>query len=382
MKSCRFGFFALVFLAACVPGKNGNDALSSATVAVPDAQEILVRCMPAAMADGLVKVAVICNQVLADHGRQFLAGCVSEGRSMGFTVDTFITAGDNDRCRRLLAAASEADYDGLIFSHGDADFTWEALGPAVERGLKIVTFEALPYSDGKRENGILPGVTSTAQDDEKLARISLEALFARIPRRPLRVIRVWAGPGIPPLDRRQLVYDEFIRDGAIEEAALVSPRDFTYSRSGVREAFAALSGTLSADAIWAPYDEFAKGCLDALGNSDAGIKMVSIDISNDDIALMLEHPGIWLGTAAMDPALAGLVNMRLLAAKFAGEETPETYSFGVHFVETADLDKHTNMANIALKTEGWGKERGIFDGYPWMAELKAAAGKYGVHGEP
>lgn len=371
MKSC-FGFFVVVLLAACVPGKNGNDALSSATAAAPDAREILARCMPAAMADGLVKVAVIRNQAVTDHSRQFLAGCVSEGRSMGFTVDTFITGGDNDRCRRLLVAAAEADYDGLILSYGDADFTWEALGPAVERGLKIVTFDALPYRDGK----ILRGVTSTAQDDEKLARISLEAILARIPRRPLRVIRVWAGPGIPSLDRRQLVYDKFVREGIIEEAALVGPRDFAYSRSGVRDAFVALSGTPragAADAIWAPNDEFAKGCVDALGDSGAGIKMVSVDISNDDIALMLEHSDMWLGTAAVDPALAGLVNMRILAAKFAGEETPETYSFDVHFIETAVLDKRTNMANIALRMEGWGKERGIFDGYPWMAELKTAA---------
>jgi simple sugar transport system substrate-binding protein len=133
----------------------------------------------------------------------------------------------------------------------------------------------------------------------------------------------------------------------------------------------------SVDAIWAPYDEFAKGCIDALeeaGRTD--IKLVSIDISNDDIKLMLEHSEVWTATVAVDPRLIGIVNMRLLAAKFAGETTPELYTFEVQAVETPVLNQRINMANIAAVVPDWGREQGIFDEYPWMTRLKTAVRSY------
>jgi simple sugar transport system substrate-binding protein len=343
--------------------------------------------MPEQMADGIIKVAIVRNLALGDHTRQFLEGCVSEGRAMGFTVDTFITGGDNDRCRALIARICEADYDGLILSHGDADFTYNALKPVVDKNMKVVTFDALPYINGDPNQAILPGVTSTAQDDVKLAELSIETILSQFadadsaaPQRPVRVIRIWSGPGISPLDRRQSIYDEFIRQRKIEETAWVQPRDFTFARSGVRESLTALLQELppgSVDAIWAPYDEFAKGCIDALeeaGRTD--IKLVSIDISNDDIKLMLEHSEVWTATVAVDPRLIGIVNMRLLAAKFAGETTPERYTFEVQAVETPVLNQRINMANIAAVVLDWGREQGIFDEYPWMTVLKTAVRTY------
>ena len=30
------------------------------------------------------------------------------------------------------------------------------------------------------------------------------------------------------------------------------------------------------------------------------------------------------------------------------------------------------MANIAAVVQDWGREQGIFDGYPWMTELKTS----------
>ena len=382
----------LVILAACggggkTPAGHSETAFYGAGTDpdnnAPPVRKLLEQYMPEQMADGMVKVAIVRNLALGDHTRQFLEGCLSEGRAMGFTVDTFITGGDNDRCRELILRIADADYDGLILSHGDAGFTYNALKPAVDRHIKVVTFDALPYKNGDPDGEILPGVTSTAQDDVNLARLSLEMILSQFaetaggtPQRPVRVIRVWAGPGISPLDRRQVIYDEFVRDGRIEEAAWVAPRDFAFARSGVRESLSSLLPELpegSVDAIWASYDEFAKGCIDALeeaGRTD--IKMVSIDISSDDIKLMLEHAEVWNATVAVDPRLIGIVNMRLLAAKFAGETTPERYTFEVQAVETPALNHRINMANIAAVVQDWGREQGIFDGYPWMTELKTS----------
>lgn len=187
------------------------------------------------------------------------------------------------------------------------------------------------------------------------------------------------GPGIPPLDRRQVIYDQFVKEGKITEVALVGPVDAANARGGTQDVLAALlprypQGTV--DAIWGSYDELAKGCLQAL--EDAGridIKIMSIDISNDDINLMLSYPDVWVSTAAVDPKLIGIADMRLLAAKFAGESTPDTYNLDAQGVKTSDLKSSINMGNIATVVPGWGQEQGVFDGYNWMAELKAAVRK-------
>ena len=133
----------------------------------------------------------------------------------------------------------------------------------------------------------------------------------------------------------------------------------------------------SVDAIWGSYDELAKGCLDALnevGRTD--IKIMSIDISDNDMDLMRANKFTWLSTAAVDPKLIGIVNMRLLAMKFAGETTPDTFLLEAQLVETKVLDASVNMSNIAKVVEGWGNDEGIFDGFDWMNELKSITFKY------
>lgn len=181
---CLAVLVVLCALASCggnkTPPESGEAALSGALSApgnkAPAVRELLEHYMPEQMTDGIVKVAIVRNLAIGDHTRQFLEGCVAEGRAMGFTVDTFITGGDNNRCREFIARIGQADYDGLILSHGDADFTYNALKPAVDKKMKVVTFDALPYKDGDPNQAILPGVTSTAQDDVKLAQLSWEAI--------------------------------------------------------------------------------------------------------------------------------------------------------------------------------------------------------------
>jgi hypothetical protein len=104
--------------------------------------------------------------------------------------------------------------------------------------------------------------------------------------------------------------------------------------------------------------------------------MVSIGISNDDIRTMQRHPQIWLANAATDFKLAGIINMRMLAAKLAGEIIQDTYFFSPQAVKTADLNRSVNMANLPVMIPDWGDDEGLFNHYQWMIELKAAEGKF------
>ncbi|MDR1389400.1 MAG: substrate-binding domain-containing protein [Treponema sp.] len=377
MKKIIFGALAAL-LVFTVAGCGGGSTTGSGNA---ELDALLVKYFPDQMKDGAVKIAVVRNLNAGDHTQQFLDGCVSEGVAMGFIVDTFVTNGDNAQCQETLAQVIQKDYDGIILSHGEAGYTYDALKPAVDKGMKVVTFDSVPYLNGDPNGTILTGVTSTAQEDYKLAELSLASIVENFPanRQPIKVVRAWMGPGVPPLDRRQTIYDRYVQEGKIVEVAPVGPVDSSNPRGGTQDSFAAVLPRFapgSVDAIWGSYDELAKGCLQAL--DEAGRKdilLMSIDISNDDINLMLSHPDVWVSTAAVDPKLIGIADMRLLAAKFAGESTPDTYNLDAQSVKTTQLNSSIDMTNIATVVPGWGQEQGVYDGYAWMAELKAAVKK-------
>lgn len=359
-----------------IDANKGNEYVSSEEV-----DKLLKETFPDQMEDGKIKVAVIRNLAAGDHTQQFLDGAVSEGKSLGFIVDTFVTDGDNVKTQDTISQIAQQDYDGLILSHGEAGYTYNSLKPIVDKGMKVVTFDSVPYEDGDPSKPILEGVTSTAQEDTKLAELSLGSMVDTLDgnNKPLKVIRAWMGPGVPPLDKRQTIYEKFVAEGLIEEVALVGPVDGANARGGTQDALAAILPRYpegEVDAIWGSYDELAKGCLQAL--NDAGrsdIKIFSIDISNDDINLMIENDDVWISTAAVDPKLIGISNMRLLAAKFAGEDTPDEYNLPAQLVKTSQLNKDINMTNIATVVDGWGEEKGMFDDYDWMEAIKKEVAK-------
>ncbi len=372
---------ALCLVAIMVAGcGNKKDAGNEGGKGSEKVVEILKEKMPEQMKDGKIKVAVVRNLAAGDHTQQFLDGCVSEGKALGFEVDTFVTDGDNAKAQETIAQVIQKDYDGLIVSHAEAGYCYDSLKPAVDKGMKVVTFDSVPYPGGDTTKPILEGVTSTAQEDPDLAKLSLDSLVEGNPdKKPVKVIRAWMGPGIPPLDKRQVIYDQYVKEGKIQEVELVGPVNASDARGGTQEALAAILPKYpegKVDAIWGSYDELAKGCLQAL--NDAGrkdIKIFSIDVSNDDINLMLANKDVWRSTAAVDPKLIGIADMRILAAKFAGEKTPDTFNLPAQLVKTDVLNDKINMTNIQTVVEGWGLEKGIFDGYDWMKSIKSETSK-------
>lgn len=347
------------------------------------ARTLRERSMPAAMADGMVKIAVLVNLQAGDESQQFLEGCVSEGRSMGFTVDTFVSGADKGRCWELAAGIARADYDGFIFAYGetgsDDEFFHDMFKPIAEQGMKIVTFETFSPQNYRPFDGLI----ATFQNDAGLARLSLDVLLSSTRRyadRPVMVIRIGCDPGIPFLDRRAQVFAEYVQKGIMAEAAYVNVGGIDNPDHASWEDLAVILPRFppgSVDAIWSPYDKFAEGCVQALasiGRQD--IKLISIGISNDDIRMMQRYSETWLTNVAVDPKLAGTVNMRILAAALAGETLPNTVSFTPQLLRAADLNYAVNIVNISLMIPAWGDAWGLFDHYPWMDDLKKAEEKY------
>ncbi|MDF2877186.1 MAG: Periplasmic binding protein domain protein [Clostridia bacterium] len=319
-----------------------------------------------------LKIAVIRNLPSDDHTKQFLDGAKSEGESFGYTVDTFISNGDDAKFQELVAQQIQKDYDGLIISHGKAEYSTDMLKPALDKGMKVVTF------DTAFKDGVIPeGITSTAQDDEALARLSLDEIIAASPNKPAKVLKLWYGPGIPPLDTRDGIYKQYEQEGKIETVEFIGPSTLDDVQGEVSTRVAAVlpkypEGTI--DAMWGSWDEFAKGGNKALKEANRkDINLVSIDVSNQDINLMMEEGSIWSATAAVDPKLIGIVNMRLLAKKIKGEATDQTFNLEATLIKRSQLKSDTIMDTLKDVVEGWGQSDAFNE--PWMEELRSQNGK-------
>jgi len=367
----------LVLLLAAILGACSQQAQPTQAPAQEEKSE---ESAPAADLEGVpeiftsgkqIKVAVIRNLPSDDHTKQFLDGARTEGESFGFKVDTFIADNDDAKFQELVAQAIAKGYDGLIISHGKKDYSYDMLKPAVDKGIKVVTFDTVIEKDGKG----LPEITRTFQDDFALARLSLGVINEIAD--PARIIKLWWGPGVPPLDRRETVYKPLEEEGHLITLETIGPTNFQDVQGDIAAKVGAVlpkypEGEI--DAIWGSWDEMAKGAYTAL--KDAGrtdIKLVSIDISNQDINLMREPGSVWIATAAVDPKLIGIVDMRLLAKKFAGEETPDEYDLEAKLIRQSDLKPDTTMQTLNEVIPGWGDTTAFNE--PWMDKLRAHYGK-------
>ncbi|MBE5976758.1 sugar ABC transporter substrate-binding protein [Lacrimispora xylanisolvens] len=308
------------------------------------------------------KVAVVRNLAAGDHTQQFLDGCVSEGKKFGWTVDTFVTDGDDAKAQETVAQVIAKGYDGLIVSHGQLSYSYDMLKPARDKGMAVVTFDTMPFKGGDANGLLLDGVTSTAQNDQALAELSLGYMMkefeAKGGKYPMKVLKTFMGPGIPPLDRRNEIYAKLEDEGKIKTLEVIAPSDSANARGDMTNKTAAILPKYpegSVDAIWGCYDELAKGVLQAL--NDAGrtdIPMYTIDVSNDDIQLMVKNPQVWKSTAAVDPKLIGIVDTRLLALKLLGAETPSYFDLNASNIETTQLSAETTMVDLGKIVDGWG----------------------------
>ena len=302
-----------------------------------------------------------------DHTAQFLAGAKEEGESLGFKVDVFTANGDSAKFHDAIAQALEEDYDGFIISHGDDAATVDSVQALVEKGKSVVTFD----SNGDLAN--VEGVTLTSQDDETLASLALDQLVEDF-NGEANVVYLWVD-GFPPMVRRNNVYQDVLANnpGITEvERFGVAAADTSVQTQNAVAAMLTKHPKGEIDAIFATWDAFAIGAARAI--KEAGrdeIKIYGIDVSNADLQELQEEGNPWKYTAAVDPKLIGAVNMRLVAKKLAGEETPESYDLEASLISQEQLlqsSEAVNMVNLADTIEGWGQSTAFEE--DWMKVLK------------
>jgi len=332
-----------------------------------------VENLPAGIAEkDPVKLMVVRKIGGDDHTAQFLAGAKQEGEALGFKVDTFSANGDSAKFHDAIAQAIDSDYDGFIISHGDDPATVEDVKKITAKGIPVVTFDSIPELSG------IQGVTQTSQDDEQLAKLALDKLVEE--QGPdANIVYLWVD-GYPPMVRRNAVYQETLKNNPgikeVERFGVASDQTSLETQNAV-SAILTKYPKGEIDAIFATWDAFAIGAARAL--EEAGrteIKIYGIDVSNADLELIQKENSPWVATAAVDPKMIGAVNVRLLAKKIAGEETPETHNLEPVLIERSSLEgasEAVNMVNLANIIPNWGTSTEFEE--DWMKALKEANGK-------
>lgn len=314
-----------------------------------------------------ISIAVIKNLGHDEHATQILSGAVQEGTSLGFKVDTFVTGDDAefaDRFEEILLK----DYDGIFFTHGQTNIV-ELVKKANSQGVPVIGFDS-PETPVDLDN-----VARTAQDDTKMAELSLQALVDDFPDKKPKVIKMLVN-GFPAQEIRDVVWKDFVERGLVEEVTNIAEIGDWSNVAGLNAN--AIAGVLSSheegsiDAVWAAWDAFATGAhVGIKENNRQEIRIYSVDVANADLQNMQEDNSSWVMTAAADAKAVGVLNIRLLAKMIAGEEVPEYYELPITAIYREDLLEsggQVTVEDLGDVYDTWGKSESFLE--PWMEALK------------
>jgi len=361
LKNIAISSLALsLLLTGCSSGEKASKAEESKNTAIEN--------VPERFANGDdVKIKVIRKIGGDDHTAQFLAGAKKEGEDLGFKVDVFTANGDSAKFHDAIAQAANQDYDGVIISHGDDAATADAVKDLVEKGKEVVAFDSID------ELKNIEGVTLTSQDDQALATLALDQLIKDFDGKA-NIAYLWVD-GFPPMVRRNAVYEAKLKENPeikeLERFGVASADTSGQTQNAVQAMLNKYpKGEL--DAIFATWDAFAIGAARAI--KEAGreeVKIYGIDVSNADLQMIQEKGSPWQYTAAVDPALIGKIDMRILAKKLAGEDTPQEYALNASLISQKELSASQNpinMESLSKVISGWGESADFEE--DWMKKLK------------
>ncbi|MEK4487818.1 sugar ABC transporter substrate-binding protein [Psychrobacillus sp. FSL H8-0484] len=335
-----------VFLTGCQPkGETKEEAPASIKSAVSD--------NPLAGK----KIALVMQQNLGTFSAQYIEGVKEQVEKFGGTVTVFTSEGDLAKMASNLDAAVNQGMDGILIDHGTKEALNQGVQNAVDKGIPVVAFDA----------GVeVEGITVLEQGDQKMAEMTLEKL-ANDANGEANIVKIWVA-GFAPMERRQVAYEQFLKENqGIKEIATFGAATQNTALDTQAQMEAILKqypneGEITA--VWAAWDEFAKGAVRAIeqaGRTD--IKVYSIDMSDEDLQMIQKENSPWAASAAVDPMDIGRIQVRYLFQKINGETPEERVVLEPVFVDAEKLPAETVTTNDLHEfIEGWGaSEQGYTD---------------------
>ncbi|MDA3951718.1 MAG: substrate-binding domain-containing protein [Spirochaeta sp.] len=259
-------------------------------------------------------IAHLSYLVEGEFMQMYRAGLERQANELGMKVTVFGKQSDAQAQANFVNQAINLGVDGIVIQHG---LTETMMGPAqqaLDAGIPVVAF------DVDLQN---PNIPQIAQNDPQHGRNAINQIVEDFNGNvDMAYVRV---AGILPLDKRDGPIREVVAaEAGVNMVAETGTLDSPISVRNADQAKAVLRANPNIQAYLAPYDEFAKGivlALDELEMMDQ-VKVYSIDISTQDIEMMIEPDTPWRMTSAVNPAEMGAASVRALAQLMAGEDVP------------------------------------------------------------
>lgn len=358
-------------LAAC--GKSTTTSSPAPSTEAAATTEASAAATPAPSADPLAsllgkKIALIIQLNLGTFSAQYIDGVKEQVEKLGGTVQVFAAEDDLAKMSSSLDAAVNQKFDGILIDHGTAEALDAGVKNALEKKIPVVAFDS----------GIqVPDVTGLEQGDQKMAEQTLTQLSKDIGGKG-KIVKIWVA-GFAPMERRQIAYKAFIDSNPdIKEIATFGAATKNTALDTQAQMEALLKkypkkGDITA--VWASWDEFAKGAARAIQQAGRDeIKVYGIDLSDEDLQMIQDPKSPWIASAAVDPKDIGRVQVRFLYQKLYGEKTPDKVVLDPIFVSRDQLPAtQVSTADLSQHVKGWGgSEQGYTD---WLKQLEQLAVK-------
>lgn len=300
--------------------------------------------MPAPLDNpGDVKIALVRYLSTGDFFQAYLSGVEAQAEALGVDLRVFDSRQDAALQADMVDQAIALGVDGIVIQHGLTESMKEAAQRAVDAGIKVVAF------DVNVENEAIPQIE---QSDYLLGKLALEQAIEDNGNE-WKAGYVYV-PGIAPLDRRHVAWEEIKEaNPGIEEVAQMGTLDNPIANSNANQARSVLQANPDISVFFAPYNEFAKGvkiAVDEAGMS-SDVSIYSADVSTADIAQMREPGSAWKATVATNPAVVGEVSVRALAMMLAGEDPGAHVIVPPTLITQAFLNENdiSNMEDLSAK---------------------------------
>ncbi|MDM5206540.1 sugar ABC transporter substrate-binding protein [Cytobacillus kochii] len=310
------------------------------------------------------KIALIMQINLGTFSAQYIEGVKEQVEKFGGTVQVFTSEGDLAKMASNLDAAINQKFDGILIDHGTKEALTQGVEKAAAQNIPVVVFDA---------DIAVIDVTVLQQGDEEMAKLTLTKLAADAGGKA-NIVKIWVA-GFAPMERRQVAYEQFLKENTDikEVAAFGAATDNTAldTQAQMEAILKQYPNEGEITAVWAAWDEFAKGAVRALeqaGRED--IKVYGIDMSDEDLQLIQKENSSWEATAAVDPKDIGRIQVRYLYQKLNGDSPKEKVILDPVFVEKSQLpDEAITTNELHEYIDGWGESE---QGY--TEELKALEG--------
>lgn len=375
MKRLFMGFLA-VLLVLSMAGCSSTDAPITENEApeVPasnDSVEVSVEGVPAALQGKTLKMALVKEWGTGTHMITHINGVKAEAERYGIELSVIDANNDLAKMAEGIDNAVTNKMDAILISHGKADALKESVVRALEADIPVIVFD----NDFDIPEDVHKGkLVSLDQYDLMMGLISQMALVQELDGQGKVVYNRVAN--VPPTDKRHRIWEGGILPTytGIEVISTIDLGTDNPMPKAQTALETILTTTEDIDAVYGVWDEYAKGFYNAILASGKTIPLFSVDISDQDLAMMQDHPEIWRASAAVDPTVVGQVQIRLALKALAGEKIPRYYSLTPVLVKADDLpkaaDKRVTMAELAEYYDGWGSTPDFLE--DWMLELEKA----------